>query len=323
MSTRKVLGILLMGIGGLAYFARRTVRNIKVIFDSLKVYEVRADNVVFQVSVLFYNPLFIDVKLQSLAGKIYLMGREAAVMESELNQTLYRRTQSSLAFYFKSTMEELGTALWDNIRTGDVKTLTIRFVGHLTVNDTQIPIDKIFTYDDLFGKKKKVSGVGMHAIGRDDYLKFGNNSDVVSYVKQYYEQWRDQPAEIVRNLDGKSRMEQCRYIFDYLLKHVNYVVDEPGSQYIKSPARLMADGTGDCKSMTIFICSCLHCLGIPHAMRFVNFDGGTQYTHVYPVAFDENGEMIVLDAVERDAHNLPIFNYARPFAKNKDLYYSE
>lgn len=323
MSTRKVLGILLIGIGGLAYFARRTVRNIKVIFDSLKVYEVRTDNVLFQVKVRFYNPLFTDVTLQSLAGKIWLMGKEAAVMESEINQTLYRRTESSLAFYFKTTAAELGTALWDNIQTGDIKTLTIRFVGHLMVNDVKIPVDKIFTYDDLFGKKKSVNGIGMRAVGRNDYLKFGNNRDVVFYVKKYYEQWREQPQEIVQNLDGMSRMEQCRYIFDYLLEHVQYVVDEPGSQLIKSPARLIADGTGDCKSMTIFIASCLHCLGIPHTIRFVNFDGGTQYTHVYPIAFGDDGDLIILDAVERDAKQQPIFNYARPFAKNKDIYYSE
>lgn len=167
----------------------------------------------------------------------------------------------------------------------------------------------------------------MRADGRNTYLQFGDNSAVVKHVKACYEKWRNQPQELVSELRKKSGTdtistnEQCYAIFDYLLNNVNYVVDKVGYQFIKSPARLLADGTGDCKSMTIFIASCLHCLGIPHTIRFVNFDGGTQYTHVYPIAYDETGKIIIIDAVERDAAGQPIYNYARPFAKNKDIYY--
>lgn len=168
----------------------------------------------------------------------------------------------------------------------------------------------------------------MIARGINQYLEFGDNAAVVRYVKECYEKWRNQPYDIVEDLRKKgvndtiSIDEQCYAIFDYLLNHVKYVMDKTGYQYIKSPARLLADGTGDCKSMTIFIASCLHCLGIPHAIRFVNFDGGNQYTHVYPIAFDEYNSPIILDAVERDANNQPIYNYARQFAKNKDIFYA-
>ena len=154
MSTRKVLGILLLGISGLVYYTRRTVNAIKVTFESLKVQEVRIDNVVFQVSVLFNNPLFVDVTLDTFYGEIYMMGKHIAHVESPLEQVLVKHTSSSLAFYFKATIEQLGEALFDNIQTGDVKTLTIQFDGNLQVNGVLVPVKKTFTYDDLFKKKK-------------------------------------------------------------------------------------------------------------------------------------------------------------------------
>ena len=163
----------------------------------------------------------------------------------------------------------------------------------------------------------------MRANNKNTYLRFGDNRDVVRFVTKCYERWRDQPLQLVDDLRGLPIDEQCRCIFGYLVAKVRYKVDEPGYQWIKSPARVLEDGVGDCKSMTIFIASCLHCLGIRHTIRFVNFDGGDQYTHVYPIAYDEQGGRIVLDAVERDTEGKPIYNYAREFARNKDIHYAQ
>lgn len=326
MSSRKVLGILLLGIGAIAYIARRTVDKIQVIFDSIKVHEIRPDSVLFQVNLFFYNPLFVDVTINSFSGQIYIMGRYNAHVEAELDQVLLKRTKSSYSFYFKSTPQELGNALWENIQTGDIRTLAIRFDGYVEVNGVKIPVKKDFSYDELFSKSvQQVSGLHnelLHASGRNQFLKFGNNADVLNFVNQCYKKWREQPRAMVQGISDLPVEVQCRAIFDHVLENVQYCVDEPGAQYIKSPARLIADGKGDCKSMTIFIASCLHCLGIPHIIRFVNFDGDNQYTHVYPIAIDGDN-MIILDAVERDPQGNPIYNYARPCVRKKDIRYSE
>lgn len=161
----------------------------------------------------------------------------------------------------------------------------------------------------------------MRADGNNEYIMFGNNNDVLQNVVKCYERWRNQPSEIVADLRTLNISEQCYAIFCYVIDNVQYQVDKAGYQFIKSPARLLTDGVGDCKSMTIFIASCLHCLGVKHTIRFVNFDGGKQYSHVYPIAYDEQGEMIIIDCVERDSKNKPIYNYARPYEKNKDITY--
>ncbi len=162
----------------------------------------------------------------------------------------------------------------------------------------------------------------MIADGKNTLLKeFGKNGDILQLWQECYEQFKEQPNDLVRDLRGGSIDEQCQAIFGYLLDNVTYQEDASGFQWIKSPARLLSDHVGDCKSFTMFIASCLHCLGVKHIVRFVNFDGGTQYTHVYPVAIDENGYEIILDACEKDRQGYPVYDYARPFKKKKDFIY--
>lgn len=163
----------------------------------------------------------------------------------------------------------------------------------------------------------------MKSTGVDMLLGMGVNSDVLNYEIKMYDQFKDQPMELVSQLQGLSVDEACRAIFAYLAEHVRYKLDPEGKQYIKSPARLLKDGNGDCKSLTMFLCCCLHCLRIDHIFRFVNFDGGRQYSHVYAVAIDERGNEIVLDACETDNLGFPVYNYARPFAKKRDFRYYE
>lgn len=156
--------------------------------------------------------------------------------------------------------------------------------------------------------------------GRNTFLMAGLNGDIIECWKRCYEQFKEQPQELVRDIRGTVR-ERCEAIYDYMVCNTYYQLDADGEQLIKSPARLIADGCGDCKSYTMFLACCLHCMGIPVKVRFVNFDGGNQYTHVYPVAIDEQGDEIILDACELNSEGVPYIDFARPYTKKKELYY--
>lgn len=158
--------------------------------------------------------------------------------------------------------------------------------------------------------------------GRNRFLMAGLNGDIITCWRKCYERFKDQPKAIVKNLRGYDVESTCQAIFDYMIKRTYYRLDDDGEQLIKSPGRLIKDGCGDCKSYTMFIASCLHCCGIPCIVRFVNFDGGEQYTHVYPVAIDEARNEIPMDACELDEDNETVlYNYARPYKKKYDIYY--
>lgn len=161
----------------------------------------------------------------------------------------------------------------------------------------------------------------MVADGQNTFLRNGYNGDVVEAIKSCYEQFKEQPKDHVKNLRGLSVKDQCLAIFTNLVENVQYQVDPDGVQYIKSPARLLSDGYGDCKSLSMYICCCLNCLNRKHAFRFVDFDGCGQYTHVYAIAWDENGREIILDACETDDEGYTLFDYARPYKRKLDVIY--
>lgn len=159
--------------------------------------------------------------------------------------------------------------------------------------------------------------------GKNRLIKIGGNADVVNAFCSCYEKFKNQPKKIVKNLLGLNREKACEAVFGHMCENVRYQLDPDGEQYIKSPARLLKDGCGDCKSLTMFIASCLHCLDIPCIVRFVNFDGGNQYTHVYPVAILENGREFILDMCETDDEGIPYIDYAREYARKKDIVYGK
>lgn len=162
----------------------------------------------------------------------------------------------------------------------------------------------------------------MIADGKNKLLCVGINTDVLDCWTKCYELFKEQPREILCDVQTHGNIDdKCQDIFGYLCNNVRYKLDDDGKQYIKSPARLIHDGCGDCKSLTMFIACCLHCLGIRHIVRFVNFDGGTQYTHVYPVAIDEQGNEIIMDMCETDNDGTPIYDYARPYKRKKEFIY--
>lgn len=165
----------------------------------------------------------------------------------------------------------------------------------------------------------------MRSDGRNTFMMAGTNGDIVQCWCKCYEQFKDQPKDIISQevRDCNSTDKKCQAIYSYMIANTYYRLDNDGEQLIKSPARFLTDHCGDCKSYTMFIASCLHCLGIPCKVRFVNFDGGRQYTHVYPVAIDENGNEIIMDACELDSNGVPYYDYARPFSKKKDIYYAK
>lgn len=120
-------------------------------------------------------------------------------------------------------------------------------------------------------------------------------------------------------LKGRSLIETCRNVWEFVKTQIPYKIDTPGYQWIKSPGRLWADQQGDCKSFSLFIGSCLRNLGIPYGYRFTSYrpDDATP-THVYVYVPLKNGKELILDAVWKGP-----FNSQKPFAHKKDVLMSK
>lgn len=162
----------------------------------------------------------------------------------------------------------------------------------------------------------------MIADGQNRYMMAGLNRDIIRCWQECFEEFKEKPKDLVPQFVRDTIDTTCQEVFGYMVSRTQYKLDRDGEQLIKSAARLISDGNGDCKSYTMFIASCLWCLGIPCIVRFVNFDGGKQYTHVYPVAIDEYGQEIPMDACELDNdQETCLYGYAREYKKKYDIYY--
>lgn len=132
----------------------------------------------------------------------------------------------------------------------------------------------------------------------------GNTIDIVKLVYTVFQKNWEQCRLLADDLEGRNRTETCKNIFDFIDENISYKTDIPGEQNIRTPARLINDKFGDCKSYTILIASILRCLKIPFFFRFVAYSPG-DVTHVYIVAQTENNEPIYIDVVAKKQRNKP------------------
>ena len=72
-------------------------------------------------------------------------------------------------------------------------------------------------------------------------------NDIINVVVDTYNKsWR-QCESIAPNFLAESELETCRKINDYIVDNITYREDGIGYQHVKTPARLIHSGFGDCK----------------------------------------------------------------------------
>lgn len=145
----------------------------------------------------------------------------------------------------------------------------------------------------------------------------GTTSDIIAVVMYAYDIENDpQIKQLAESLRGRSEFETCRNIWQYIIRNIRYQADSEGNkgEMIKTPARLVVDRVGDCKSYSLFTAVCLRWLGIPHSFRFVSYSSRKEATHVYVVT--DSG--IVIDAVAAVQLNYP-FNKEKQYSYRCDM----
>ena len=154
----------------------------------------------------------------------------------------------------------------------------------------------------------------------------GYTMDIVQAVLDCYDKNRQTvPSELLNLCNGYDEdKDLCQFVFNWVDANVDYKVDPSGEQWIKTPARLISDGVGDCKSFTILICSVLTAFGIENKFRFVAYKG-KDFQHVYPVAVID-GEEYPMDVVAYKQKGVPIgteLKYKKKFDRMNSTKISE
>jgi hypothetical protein len=167
-----------------------------------------------------------------------------------------------------------------------------------------------------------LSGVNLPATGylgfRKTLLIDANLDDTLLNAKRIAIRDAGQVKELANKLKGNSIYETAENIWDYLRANTVYKLDKSGIEELRTPARSLVDGKKgftdtnygiDCDDYTILVSALLINLEINHEYRVASYSQKGKFQHIYPVAFDESGEPLIIDIVPE----IPHFNYeAKP-----------
>jgi len=149
----------------------------------------------------------------------------------------------------------------------------------------------------LLSNHQILSKIGLPDGKAHQIVKFHSTDDIIKQMeKAHYD--NSAYAKIIANqFRGGSVRQTCKNIFKFIKSHISYRIEPANMQTTKSLQRLISDGYGDCKHYSGLFAALLSALNIKHHYRFVSYRSDRTPTHVYVVAYDEQGQQIVCDAV--------------------------
>lgn len=144
-------GVILFGVGtALLYAFRHSADAVQIKFEKLRMVRFAMSAMTFQLTLNIYNPFLFSVLVNEIVGDVYIMGIQVASINYPLNQRINAHKVNRFNILFDVLPTELTQALWANIQTGDIHTMLFRFDGYAVVRGVKIPVDRQFTFDEIF-----------------------------------------------------------------------------------------------------------------------------------------------------------------------------
>ena len=139
--------------------------------------------------------------------------------------------------------------------------------------------------------------------------RYADVHDTIFAIKRIIVQQYTVVSDLAKNLQGNNEQETFKNIWNFVRNNILYQNDEKGKEQLRRPQRTLHDKTGDCDDFSILISSILMNLGIKHELLVTAYKKESQWQHIYPVAYDTQGNRFVIDCVPE----IPYFNYeAKP-----------
>lgn len=152
--TNKAKGYILLGSAALYWWVLRGVNALVFRFVQLRMtgIDIAADTIQLRATFLFRNPLLISIYLKYIQGEIYIMNQLAAQIDSNILRTLPSRNFAYVDVPISVSISGLGAGVYENIRSGNIRTLLVDFSGKIGVGKDKtagIPVQVTLTWDDI------------------------------------------------------------------------------------------------------------------------------------------------------------------------------
>ncbi len=161
--------------------------------------------------------------------------------------------------------------------------------------------------------------------GKDRKLtEWQNSNDILSAVSRALIASKPYSRNFAHLFEeGNDSVEQvCNDLWMFMRENISFEPEPAKKQNSKRVNVILRDGYGDCKHFSTFAMAVLESLNIDCTMRVCAYwdkygNPKKNYTHVYVVAFDEDGKEIIVDGT------LPDFNEESEASKYKNINYKQ
>jgi hypothetical protein len=351
-STKKILGTLAVvaAVGGGFYLikkGKKLLAGAKMNFALLgfRIHKMNLQEVQFAVKLRCYNPTKAPITLAVNQVVANYKGSAVAYSTPDIKGLTIAagKTQEPEILFQVPYLNLMGKGLTLSVlsNTEQLKkemtfTMTISVNGE-TITTTQNLTEESDMNGLALGELGIVSGprntqngkkfnhLIKRANGDDIFLKNGNVIETVENCIDLIASNYREVEGLAKIMQGDSRKETCRNIFNFSYSYLQYQKDEDGTEQLRTPARSWLDGqikfkqkgrqsVGiDCDDYSIFVGSLLKCLGIPFKLRITKYDGKKNFQHIYVFvpAIGDSEDEIIIDPV------LSKFDYQKPYSFEK------
>lgn len=159
--------------------------------------------------------------------------------------------------------------------------------------------------------KQFYANINKHLSFLDNKSDDASGDETVNLIIQTINKYSHSPfiKKCVAIIDKISNndLQFCKNLFDIACNLVKYQIDPEGHEIVFTPKLLVQVGKGDCKKITVFICSILKCKGIDSCAKVVNYDSAYGWQHIYAIAFYPNDKgYLTLDPVNKQQWNTEV-----------------
>lgn len=141
-----------LGVASLWMWVFRGVSALKIGLKDIRLYSLAGDGGTLQVTIYIQNPLLVSVVVRSITGVIKIMGKEVGIIDYPVAQRINARSVNYLPVLVQVDYKSLGEAVWQNIQSGTIQTLSVELEGTITAGEkypVRLPIRKLWTYNDI------------------------------------------------------------------------------------------------------------------------------------------------------------------------------
>jgi len=143
--------------------------------------------------------------------------------------------------------------------------------------------------------------------------RFANVNDTIEAIKRIIDVQHPAVYKLALSLQADSDAQTFENIWNFVRQNIQYKNDDKGIEQLRTPQRTLHDKLGDCDDFSILISAILTNLNIRHELIVAAYKSKNDWQHIYPVAYDTEGNRYVIDCVPE----IPYFNYEAKPIKDK------